>query len=122
LIADTIKTRPALCELILHLKKKESWAIAGINYFSRTPLGSNFPGSCVGDIRCSPAATGQFVPEHLSGLKTNAGLNIPSEVCQQMEISEQSSNHWQTLYSRNWYNMRLRHTETVAHTQIIIQR
>ncbi|QDV52192.1 hypothetical protein Enr17x_42520 [Gimesia fumaroli] len=47
--------------------------------FSQTPPGSDFPVSYVGGFRCSPAATGRFVPEHLPGLKTNAGLNIPSE-------------------------------------------
>ena len=50
----------------------------GMN-FSRTPPGSDFPMSCVGGFRYSPAATGQLVPERLSGLKTNAGLNIPDE-------------------------------------------
>jgi len=47
--------------------------------FSQIPPGSYFPGSCVGGFRCSPAATGQLVPERLPGLKTNAGLNIPDE-------------------------------------------
>jgi len=48
--------------------------------FSRTPPGTDFPVSYVDGFRCSPAATGQFVPEHLPGLETNAGLNIPGEL------------------------------------------
>ena len=48
--------------------------------FSRTPPGSDFPASCVGGFRYSPAATGQFVPERLPGLKTNAGLNTLGEL------------------------------------------
>ena len=48
--------------------------------FSQTPPGFDFPVSCVDGFRCSPAATGQLVPEHLLGLKTNVGLNIPGEL------------------------------------------
>ena len=48
--------------------------------FSQTPLGFDFPVSYVDGLRCSPAATGQLVLEHLPDLKTNAGLNIPGEL------------------------------------------
>lgn len=46
----------------------------------QTPLAFDFPASCVGGFRCSPATTGQFVPERLPSLKTNAGLNTPGEL------------------------------------------
>ena len=63
---------------MLEIQVKFMPGAPGMN-FSRTPLESDFPRNYVGGLRCSPAASGRFAPGRLSGLKTNAGLNILGE-------------------------------------------